>query len=78
MARHTGLTQYSAEDGFRTAMACDEAHMSAFSSLGMRSAFHHRGFETPKGHWLEVWWTTDQRTGHVTDFFIDTRGLNLK
>lgn len=78
MARHTGLIQRSAENGFTNPMRCDEDHMSAYSCLGWRSAFHWRGFETPSGQWLEVWWTVDERTGHVTDIFEDTRGLNRK
>lgn len=82
MTRNTGITQRSAEDGFAHAFPVDATHMSAYSSLGMRSAFHHRGFYTqgadgqPSGQWLEIFWTTDQRTGKVTDIFEDTRGLN--
>lgn len=78
MARPTGITHRSAENGFATAMNATEQHMSAYSCLGMRSALHHRGFETPTGRWLEVWWTVDQVTGQVTDIFEDTRGLNRK
>jgi hypothetical protein len=82
--RQTGITQRSAADGFAEPMPCEESHMSAYSCLGWRSAFHHRGFFTqgadgnPSSHWLEVFWTTDQRTGKVTDIFEDTRGLNRK
>jgi hypothetical protein len=76
--RQTKIIQRSAEDGFAEPMPCEEAHMSAYSCLGWRSAFYHRGFETPSGQWLEVFWTTDQRTGKVTDIFEDTRGLNRK
>lgn len=76
--RQTGIIQRSAEDGFANPMPCDESHMAAYSCLGMRSAFHHRGFETPSGQRLEVLWTTDTRTGKVTDIFEDTRGLNRK
>jgi hypothetical protein len=78
MSKHTGITQRSAEDGFAHAFAVDANHMSAYGSLGMRSAFYHQGFETPSGRWLEVWWTVDQRTGQVTDIFEDTRGLNRR
>jgi hypothetical protein len=52
--------------------------MSAYSCLGRRSAFHHQGFTTPTGQWLEVWWTTDTHTGAVLDIFEDTRGLNRR
>lgn len=76
MPKTTGITQRSREDGFKSAMPCDSNHMSAYACLGTRSAFHHRGFATPSGQWLEVWWTTDTRTGHVTDIFEDTRALN--
>lgn len=76
MSKPTGITQRSAEDNFAHAFEVEDGHMSAYSCLGMRSAFHHRGFTTPSGRWLEVWWTTDTRTGQVTDIFEDTRGLN--
>lgn len=76
MTKNTGITQRSHEDGFKSAFHCGSDHMSAYSCLGMRSAFHWQGFTTPSGQWLEVWWTTDVRTGHVTDIFEDTRGLN--
>lgn len=82
MPKPTGITQRSHEDNFGHAFEVDNNHMSAYSCLGMRSALHHQGFHTrptsdnPYGWWLEVWWTTDQRTGHVTDIFEDTRGLN--
>lgn len=76
--RITGIIQRSHEDNFAAAYPCSSNHMSAYSCLGMRSAFHHQGFTTPSGQWLEVWWTTDQRTGHVTDIFEDTRGLNRR
>lgn len=76
MARDTGITQRSAKNGFANTYTVDSNHMSAYGSLGMRSAFHHRGFTTPSGQWLEVWWTVDRRTGQVTDIFEDTRGLN--
>jgi hypothetical protein len=82
MTKQTGITQRSHEDGFGHAFEVDAQHMSAYSCLGMRSAFYHRGFYTqaadgtPSGEWLEVYWTTDQRTGAVTDIFEDTRGLN--
>lgn len=84
MRKNTGIVQRSHEDGFKSAFPCESAHMSAYSCLGMRSAFHHQGFHTPpttdnpSGQWLEVWWTTDNRTGHVTDIFEDTRGLNRR
>lgn len=78
MAKNTGIVQRSAEDGFAHPMPCDSNHMSAYGCLGMRSAFHHRGFTTPSGQWLEVWWTEDERTGKVTDIFEDTRGLNRR
>ena len=84
MTKPTGITQRSAGDGFAHAFTVDPNHMSAYSCLGWRSAFHHQGFHTPPtddnphGRWLEVWWTTDQRTGKVTDIFEDTRGLNRK
>ena len=70
------ITQRSAEDNFATASPCGSDHMSAYPCLGMRSAFHWQGFTTPSGQWLEVFWTTDRRTGAVTDIFEDTRGLN--
>lgn len=76
MAKSTGIIQWSSEDGFGHSFPVHPNHMSAYSCLGMRSAFHHQGFHTPTGQWLEVFWTTDQRTGHVTDIFEDTRGLN--
>lgn len=77
MPKNTGITQRSATaDGFSAPVTVDSDHMGAYACLGMRSALHHRGFETPSGQWLEVWWTTDQRTGEVTDIFEDTRGLN--
>jgi hypothetical protein len=82
MAKHTGITQRSSEDGFAHAFEVDEQHMSAYSCLGRRSALHHRGFYaqaadgTPSNRWLEVWWTTHHQTGAVTDIFEDTRGLN--
>lgn len=82
MPKNTGIIQRSHEDGFKSEYPCDNGHMSAYSCLGWRSALHHRGFYaqaadgTPGSQWLEVWWTTDQRTGHVTDIFEDTRGLN--
>lgn len=74
----TGITQYVAVngEGFVSAGECSSDHMSAYGCLGMRSALHHRSFRTPEGKWLEVWWTTDTRTGAVTDIFEDTRGLN--
>jgi hypothetical protein len=78
MARNTGIVQRSAENGFANPYPVDSNHMGAYACLGMRSAFHHQGFETPSGQWLEVWWTTDERTGQVTDIFEDTRGLNRK
>lgn len=84
MPKHTGITQRSAEDGFAHAFEVDANHMSAYACLGTRSALHHRGFHTyptsdnPYGWWLEVWWTVDTRTGHVTDIFEDTRGLNRR
>ncbi len=78
MASNTRIIQRSHEDGFKSTYACSSSHMSAYACLGTRSAFHHQGFTTPSGGWLEVWWTTDQRTGHVTDIFEDTRGLNLR
>ena len=78
MARNTGITQRAAENGFTAPFPVEADLMSAYACLGMRSALHHRGFETPSGQWLEVWWTTDQRTGEVTDIFEDTRGLNRK
>jgi len=85
MPKNTGITQRSATaDGFSDPFMVDSDHMSAYSCLGMRSAFHHQGFYTqgadgqPSGQWLEVWWTTDERTGEVTDIFEDTRGLNRK
>lgn len=85
MPKNTGITQRSAENGFAHAFEVDANHMSAYSCLGWRSAFHHRGFHpiaadgTPAlNRWLEVWWTTDQRTGQVTDIFEDTRGLNRR
>lgn len=78
MTKPTGITHRSAENGFATEMVASRQHMSAYSCLGWRSAFHHRGFETPSGQWLEVWWTHDERTGKVTDIFEDTRGLNRK
>jgi hypothetical protein len=78
MPKDTGITQRSAEDSFAHAFTVDASHMSAYSCLGMRSAFHHQGFTTPAGQWLEVWWTTDTRTGQVTDIFEDTRGLNCR
>jgi hypothetical protein len=76
MPKDTGITQRSHEDRFRSAFSCTSDHMSAYSCLGMRSASYHRGFTTPSGQWLEVWWTTDTRTGAVTDIFEDTRWLN--
>lgn len=82
MPKPTGITQRSAENGFAHPYPVDPAHMSAHACLGWRSAFHHRGFYAqgadgcPSGQWLEVWWTTDTRTGAVTDIFEDTRGLN--
>lgn len=76
MAKPTGITQRSSEDNFAHAIDVTSDHMGAYGCLGMRSAFHHRGFTTPSGRWLEVWWTTDTRTGQVTDIFEDTRGLN--
>lgn len=76
--KNTGITQRSARNGFAHAFEVESDHMSAYGSLGWRSAFHHRGFHTPSGQWLEVWWTVDQRTGQVTDIFEDTRGLNRK
>lgn len=83
MARNTGITQRSAEDGFAHAFEVDESHMSAYGCLGRRSALHHRGFYTQapdgtRGPWLEVWWTTDAHTGLVIDIFEDTRGLNRR
>lgn len=78
MAKPTGILHRSHENGFADPMIASEQHMSAYSCLGMRSAFHHQGFETPSGQWLEVWWTVDERTGEVTDIFEDTRGLNRK
>lgn len=78
MAKNTGILQRSHEDGFKSEFPCGESHMSAYSCLGMRSAFRHQGFNTPSGQWLEVWWTIDTRTGHVTDIFEDTRGLNRR
>lgn len=78
MPKHTGITQRSAENGFAHAFTVDSNHMSAYSCLGWRSAIHRRGFTTPSGQWLEVWWTTDTRTGQVTDIFEDTRGLNRR
>lgn len=76
--RQTGISQRTAVsgEGFSDPVPVDHSHMAAYSCLGMRSALHHRGFETPKDQWLEVWWTTDTRTGAVTDIFEDTRGLN--
>lgn len=78
MTKPTGITQRTAlaDGGFTGPFEVDNGHMSAYSCLGMRSAFHHQGFETPSGQWLEVWWTTDTRTGRVTDIFEDTRALN--
>lgn len=76
MRKNTGITHRSHEDGFKSAMPCDSDHMGAYSGLGMRTTFHHQGFTTPSGQWLEVFWATDRRTGHVTDIFEDTRGLN--
>lgn len=78
MTKPTGILHRSHENGFTNPMIASEQHMSAYSCLGMRSAFHWRGFETPSGQWLEVFWTVDQRTGQVTDIFEDTRGLNRK
>jgi len=78
MVKPTGILHRSHENGFEPPMVATSDHMNAFSCLGMRSALHWRGFETPKGRWLEVWWTTDTRTGQVTDIFEDTRGLNRK
>jgi len=84
MPKNTGITQRSAEDGFAHVFEVESNHMSAHSCLGWRSAFYHQGFYaqaadgTPGSQWLEVWWTLDQRTGHVTDIFEDTRGLNRK
>lgn len=91
MTNNTGITQRSAEDGFAHAFAVDSDHMNAYSCLGMRSALYHRGFYAPGGGgrslgegrseygpWIEVWWTTDTRTGHVTDIFEDTRGRNRR
>jgi hypothetical protein len=84
MTRNTGITQRSAENGFADPFPVDSDHMSAYACLGMRSAFYHRGFYAqgadgcPSNHWLEVWWTTDTRTGQVTDIFEDTRGLNRR
>lgn len=76
MPEDTGIVQRSAEDGFANGFTVDPNHMSAYSCLGRRSAFYHRGFITPSRQWLEVWWTIDTRTGQVTDIFEDTRGLN--
>lgn len=82
MTKNTGIIQRSHDDGFKSVFPCGSDHMSAYSGLGMRSAFHHRGFYaqaadgTPGSQWLEVFWTIDRRTGHVTDIFEDTRGLN--
>jgi hypothetical protein len=79
MARNTGITQRSVtSDGVSAPFTVDADHMSAYGCLGWRSAFHHRGFHTPSGQWLEVWWTTDNRTGEIIDIFEDTRGLNFK
>jgi len=78
MARSTGIVQRTYEDGFKGASECDSDHMSAHSCLGRRSALHHRGFRTPSGEWLEVWWTTNHTTGALIDIFEDTRGLNRK
>lgn len=83
MARNTGIVQRTHDDGFKEAEPCDSSHMSAMSCLGRRSAFHHRGFRTQAadgtpGPWLEVWWTTDVRTGDVIDIFEDTRSLNRR
>lgn len=78
MPKHTGITQRSAENGFADPYPVESDHMNAYGCLGMRSALHHRGFTTPTGQWLEVLWTVDQRTGHVTDIFEDTRGLNRR
>jgi hypothetical protein len=78
MAKDTGLKQRSHEDRFKSTFLCNADHMHAYAGLGMRSAFHHQGFTTPKEEWLEVWWTTDTRTGAVMDIFEDTRGLNRR
>lgn len=75
---HNYVVQRSAGNNFASAVPVSSDHMSAYSCLGWRSAFHHQGFETPSGRWLEVWWTVDTRTGQVTDIFEDTRGLNLR
>lgn len=75
---HNYTVQRTAADGFSSATPVSIQHMSAYSCLGWRSAFHHQEFKTPSGRWLEVWWTTDTRTGQVTDIFEDTRGLNRK
>jgi hypothetical protein len=77
MAKASGIIQWSTENGFAEPYEVDASHMSRYSCLGMRSALHHAGFMTPEDRWLEVWWTTDTRTGHVTDIFEDTRGLNF-
>lgn len=77
MARVAELTQRSRDDGFQRAVPVDFVHMSAHSCLGWRSGFHHRGFETPEGQSLEIWWTVDMRTGALWDVFEDARGLNL-
>jgi len=78
--KDTGIIQRTAISGkgFSEPAPVDSDHMNAYSCLGMRSAFHHQGFHTPTGQWLEVWWTTDTRSGHVTDIFEDTRGFNRK
>lgn len=76
--RKTEIIQRSSDDNFTSTLPVSSGHMSVYSCLGMRSGFHHQGFTTPAGEWLEVWWTTDQRTGHVTDIFEDTRGLNRR
>lgn len=75
------ILQRSECDGFAHAFPVSVEHMSAYSCLGMRSALHYRRFyaQGPDGclgDLVEVWWTIDKRTGHVTDIFEDSQGLN--
>lgn len=82
MAKSTGITEYYLNVPGDPGRPCDSQHMSAMSCNGMLSALHWQGFMTPptparpSGHWLEVWWLTDTRTGHVQYVYEDTRALN--
>lgn len=82
MPKDTGLTERDLTTADKEARPCYSEHMNAMSCLGMLSALDHRGFHTPPttnnpyGWWLEVWWLTDTRTGHVQYVYEDTRALN--